>query len=124
MLRPRSAAVPGVQRLALLVDEGLLIPVVEWAVALCNHRAAEQRRHSGDEAPADPCIFVPLVGAVHAAPALDMPPLHPSLRLLVKEHDWLQPEKLPAKSQLQEPEPEPEAPTPTVSALASLALLQ
>jgi hypothetical protein len=70
------------------------------------------------------CIFVPLVGAVHAAPALDMPPLHPSLRLLVKEHDWLQPEKLPAKSQLQEPEPEPEAPTPTVSALASLAPLQ
>lgn len=53
-------------------------------------------------------IFVPLIGAVHAAPPLDMPPLHPSLRLLVKEHEWLQPEKLLARSQLKEPEPEPE----------------
>ena len=50
-------------------------------------------------------VMAQLVGAVHAAPALEMPPLHPTLRLLVKEHEWLEPEKHPERRHVVELEP-------------------
>jgi len=52
-------------------------------------------------------ILSPLAGAIDEAPTMAKPTPHPSIRLLLKEHAWLQPDSM-GDTPVPEPEPEPE----------------